>query len=414
MSETKVKRASFTRTLQKICSTLDKTPAKSGDWTFFKMKFSSTVEAKALWVVGSYARGAEECGDLDLVLDFESDGEPPTGKVAAKILFGNHRRVSVFAGTPEKNESCVSFDEAVLVWKGKDLNWESALANIKLDPNAKRYSRPADSIPLRPEQLNHEIDHLLDVAELEQKGHLEWSFKPLDELAEKHPSSESEKALARSMSYRGKKTQELLPFLLSYLDRTQHENFSIRDYGGKSDFYIDGSLFIIGKPYIPIELLDNVTLSELVLVPHKTARGPNGFWSIKRGAKHPLRMKSKSLSAFTLRDNKGRPLRTYNMSEYDSYNTPTCRLAKSLELFSTKAAADEFLEEELEILEEGEPSPTVSKVKGTELLELISCFDIIFYDNNPAPITHAGGRIFEDKPVSSLELIDILKSPGSP
>ena len=58
--ETLRSRVSFTRTLEKICSRLDKKSAAHLDWKddFLDKHMSADIEALSLWVVGSYARGA--------------------------------------------------------------------------------------------------------------------------------------------------------------------------------------------------------------------------------------------------------------------------------------------------------------------------------------------------------------------
>ncbi len=87
--ERRLPRDHFTRVLARICGRLDNSYASQVRWTdsFFKEVHHSIVSARALWVVGSYARGALDCGDLDLVMEAisQSDGRltglPPTSAI---------------------------------------------------------------------------------------------------------------------------------------------------------------------------------------------------------------------------------------------------------------------------------------------------------------------------------------------
>jgi hypothetical protein len=67
-------RGSFTRTLQRLCTRLDEQAVYVVEWKdFWGRRERGRIRVRSLWVAGSYARGALECGDLDLILDTTAD-----------------------------------------------------------------------------------------------------------------------------------------------------------------------------------------------------------------------------------------------------------------------------------------------------------------------------------------------------
>ena len=117
-------RARFTRALRRICERLDAQDTHEVTWTermFPGEMLRGVMRAESLWVVGSYARGAPLCGDLDLVLKLVCvEGErAPLKKFVSKAV-SRLPGVRWYSGDPEENSSGVSFPEAVHIWsKGK-------------------------------------------------------------------------------------------------------------------------------------------------------------------------------------------------------------------------------------------------------------------------------------------------------
>lgn len=77
-------------------------------------------------VVGSFARGAFECGDLDLVARSTSSlaNGHPTERVQP-LISRRAPRVQIHIGTPDANSSRAKFPEAVLLWCTKDRDWRA-------------------------------------------------------------------------------------------------------------------------------------------------------------------------------------------------------------------------------------------------------------------------------------------------
>lgn len=102
VEENRAPREKFTKTLTRICARLDvqatfdiedndelsRRLVASGHMT--REQVRERVEIATLWVVGSYARGALTCGDLDIVIQNAS-----------------HRRTGAPGPLPTPAETCV-------------------------------------------------------------------------------------------------------------------------------------------------------------------------------------------------------------------------------------------------------------------------------------------------------------------
>jgi hypothetical protein len=154
----------------------------------------------SLWVVGSFARGASNCGDLDLVLNYKVvEGSDPNGRRAGQALFKSLPDVRVYGGTPTENESGVAFSEAVLVWQGQEFDWKGVIASIPKGAGTERFSRSTDRIPFRTEQLAVDLEKLSEIAEMEAQGRIQWTFTPISELVAATPDGDEELNLERLM-----------------------------------------------------------------------------------------------------------------------------------------------------------------------------------------------------------------------
>jgi hypothetical protein len=136
------------------------------------------ARAKRIWVFGSYARGAVECGDVDMIVDVDiswvdnfhwrqGKNEPREkregnqhmesylGAVAAS-LFGPMRTpihrggVQLYSTFFDQGNHEFSFDpgallrdEAKLVWE-PGLDWRAALDSIKPNPNARPFPKKTE------------------------------------------------------------------------------------------------------------------------------------------------------------------------------------------------------------------------------------------------------------------------------
>ncbi|MGN5476889.1 hypothetical protein ACTMU2_07815 [Cupriavidus basilensis] len=53
---------------------------------------------------------------------------------------------------------------AIQIWGRDGFDWRAALSSIKDDPDATRFGRPTDVIPLRMEQLNADVEDALSAS----------------------------------------------------------------------------------------------------------------------------------------------------------------------------------------------------------------------------------------------------------
>lgn len=402
-------RDSFTKSLVAICERLDGARTASLQWQdrYLRERAVGTIEAVSLWVVGSYARGASKCGDLDLVLEYEkTSGYAPPRRRACAALVGRRPDVRVYVGTPEENESGVSFNEAIAIWSRNGTNWREAIASIKENPEAGRFSRPTDRIPLRTEQLDADVDQLKAIVEMEEKGLIAWDYTPLSELAAVSPEGEEELNLERLLNIdAGTKTRALLPYLLAYfrqfggwpkpLLRTTFEN---------TQFGIGGARVILGQPHIPIHILDDVTTSELVLMPHVTARGPNGIWRLRRGSEHPLEKQGTCLRPlYYLVDEDAEPAITNIVARESWRYSPAHACTKALDMFSSKKKANDWART-LAADEIG--NYQVKQVGGKDLLQVLAHLDLVLLPDTELALTQSGCWAVEvDRPSTTEELM---------
>jgi hypothetical protein len=383
-------RTSFTRSLQRIAERIDKTSEFEVEWydDLIRGKEKTIFRVKTLWAFGSWAKGALYCGDLDLIADVEViEGYLPMTPTLRSVLIKGARDVRLYVGTPEKNNSGVAVEEAVLIWSDSDRSWKKNIAEIKPDPSAERFVRKIDAIPLRSEQLYAQIDVLEKVVNLKDEDILDWMWAPITNfnLDSTHWSETAVSFYERLEGLTGKKTREAMKFIIDWFeinDPIQTWNF---DHSSRASFFINGNYVHAGRPSIDLRRLDHHSCSGLMLVPHFTKRGPNGIWTIRRGTKHKLEKMFRDVWAYCL---KWKDDSLLIVSDYS--DRPIIQL---IELFREKADAESSA---LDRSEESEPEIRASKTSGSDLLKFISFVDQIYIDWKPYAIS-ANGTRFDDE-----------------
>lgn len=365
-------RQRFTKALERIASTLEIAHIRKVHHKDFRGKPCETVvQIKGLWVAGSYARGAPECGDLDLVLDAVGlDAGLPFLKDVVRGFFGANPRVAFYRGTPEDNSSGVVFSDARLIWSGEQPDWHTAIAAITMDPSAGHYARPSDNLPLTPEQMRGDISHVEPLIRDRDEGRLRWYH--IDFLGDHRTQPLVPERVAKTLdryTELGKATRHALSHFFAATDghAWATEEFS-RDWGrGPTEFRCGGTEIHAGAPRLPHNPLDVASTSRLVLVPYLTARGPNRAWVIERGPNHPLIQAADQRVAFVLA-NSGFPIETVTSDSGWGWEP-------FLELFSSRTAAQAHAarlnEADAEDNEGLEPA-YVMELSGEELLECIA------------------------------------------
>jgi hypothetical protein len=204
-----------------------------------------------------------------------------------KNVLGVFPDVSVYSGTPDKNSSGVQFPEAVLLWSQDKPDWEKALASIEVSDSAGRFERKYDLLPLRREQFDCSDHECL--VELYEKGLIVWEWVPSGSIESPADDQAIEAFLNRYGRYAGKKNLEAMSAVVRYL-ATKVPPVSWNYYfDDPMSIKMGGYHVVVGpNPYAAIRLLDSIAYSAVVVAPHKSRRGPNGFWIITRGPEHPL------------------------------------------------------------------------------------------------------------------------------
>ena len=404
-------REHFTRVLTRICERLSKSSESEVRWTdrFFKETRVNTVSVRALWVVGSYARGALDCGDLDLVIEATASqdekvaGLPPTSAIS-RALFNSPADVRLYVGTPDKNSSGVAFDEARLVWSCECPDWRSAIDAIRPDETAGRFVRPADAIPFRQEQIDAYDDTITELISLERANIVQWKFMPCSESVVLGTLRADEADFIElATAYCGKQTQRLLPYLIELFRResTWPTPRWVRGGRAKTEFRIGGCDILVGRPGIPIARLDEVSTSEIALFPHLTRRGPNGICLLARGDEHPLLKRATGITVFCHVDEEGEPIEIECVNER-GYEARTFDLFERESMAIRRAKSDE---------REFETTVNVRAISGRDLLALLAFADFIYFKNSDVTLTFAG-QLFLDTD-STMDAGAVLDKLGS-
>lgn len=287
-------RSVFEKKLRKILQRV-----ASSEWSSFAWKAplwsraefcTGQARATSLWVVGSFARGSEKCGDLDLVLQAEvkCNLTSPNDKRLTNTLTGVHQYVRTYLGTPDENSSHVGFDEAVLLWSIDHPNWEQALASIKVSPDVGRFEREVDCIPISMEQVY--IPDPDELIALKKNGVIDWEWVSWSELEQIKPDlTNSQAHIQRITRDRSSKFADAFKLAANWLSHKvplwAWDDFPRKGWPLHAGGY---SVAVSPRPSVCLSYLDSLTCHSIIVMPYKTKRGPNGIWVISRGLNHPL------------------------------------------------------------------------------------------------------------------------------
>jgi hypothetical protein len=413
--EKRFPRTAFTRKLTRLCERLEECHRRTIAFRHFffrSREMSSDVVVRSLWVVGSYARGALDCGDLDVVLQVGPERDLPPQRTITKAFFGSLPYVRYYLGDPTTNTSGIEFPDAVLVWSGPQCDWASAIASIKPNPSAGRAARDTDAIPLRHEQVYAELNELVKLVELRDHGSLEWNFAAVDskwlEMIPSQDIASGEEQLLRSAEiYWGRKSRQLVPALLRLMRVHEPNGDWNSGYADHSRMRCGGTEVRVGHPEVGTSSFDNnPSLRQIALVPHFSARGPNGAWLIRRGQGHPDLVRLMNSWAFYLVADDGSPCLycSYDGKQEWDATAIVLNLFDSLE----EARDDGDFWEEAD--DSGISKWDVAVAKGADLLGIIARCDVIQYGDLQFGITPRGERFTGENSFSIDALADVLPS----
>lgn len=392
----------FTAVLFRVCARLDKHSEAEVAWSdrFFHERHCQMTVVRKIWVFGSYARGATDCGDLDLIVEIAAEKLPPRSAVF-RTFFGSAPDVRIYLGTPVTNGSGLEVSEALLIWNGPGHDWRESIARIRENPDATRFKRPLDRLPFRSEQLSVPPSELEEIVSAEQQGVIKWAMSPLPRLLEANQLGPSGERFMRHVSFAGKKTQQIAKHVLSYMRPREHW-FGSTPTWNTNRITWGGCEILMGNPYVPIHWLDRLNVFELVIVPHISRRGPNGIWSIARGNNHPLMKRLEGVEFFIFGWNEGSP-GNYMISIEDMHNYHEANL---VELYRTEEAANRANNDW------GTDDPMVlHRISGENLLAVLASADIISIDAHCyAKSSYAAAAYDLDEVTTDEALLDLIAS----
>jgi hypothetical protein len=326
----------------------------------------SVVAATALYVFGSFARGASLCGDLDVILEVELVTglyAPPTSSVRAAVL---GRLVDVDVRLQVRGQvlgaPLAEHPEARLIWSREQPDWRANIAAIPLDEAAGHFERKTDRLPVHLKQLairdREEAERFVDRID---SGELVSEWVPLDTITPQPETWDTEhqhvlKAYQRDL---GADTAKLLPFVLQYLyerRNTTHSGLCLRWGRPRACLHLGGFYVHMGRPALSWYLLDRADVSTLILAPHLKKGFAAGLWTLRRGPNHEASRAAASLRTWTLASSSDAPI-IFNWSN------EAHREKQAMDLYPTQEAA-QYVAAQLDT--------GVVELSGTAVLELVS------------------------------------------
>lgn len=405
-SEKRYPRESFTKKLICMCQRLDECFMRTITHKDVYGEFTGEIKITSVWVVGSYARGAMTCGDLDMVIGVQTKGALPPTRVWARSFFGAPSLVRYYPGDPTENASGVPFPEGVLIWSDPGCDWKAEIASIKPDPSAGRATRETDLIPLRDEQLRTYNNEYHEAVNMQRDGLWEWELIEIGkEMLAPLPiegNAEDVAYFKRCKPMMGRKSQELVPAIIKLM--REHEPFGSWSSSNshRPNFRCGGTEIYLGRPALPINFFDYAPwVRQLILIPHISGRGPNGAWVIRRGPKHPHRIAFDGKHAFYLTSS-GQP-DTITYCDHSRYWPPV-----AIELLETHEEAQHLAVQFAD--EDGLGKLEIARAEGHDLLALLGLVDIVEIGSEQLAMTRKGALYLEKDETDFEELVAVLPS----
>lgn len=287
-----MRREALTKKLHRIINTIE-----SGD---------TPIPVRKLWVFGSYARGALDCGDLDLAIVVDHPSKEwlndnighgwileQMAKFQQQIknsLGKRGERIEIVIET--KDESILDFfkgvpiTDALLIWSEDELDWQTKIESIKADPNASRFKR---SYPINLKRTGTSRDTMEKVLWLVNQKRLKMKSLDLNVIEPQLSRNQSKKLqFWRSNSFYGKETMEVLPYAFEWL-RLEKKRLPKYLFSATEIKSVSGSHFIhIGKinfDYALGWMYSYKKARKLCLIPHLRKRSSKEMFVIERGPK---------------------------------------------------------------------------------------------------------------------------------
>lgn len=230
-----MKRERATRILERMCRQID-----GGDVPY---------PVTGLWLFGSYARGAPEPNDIDLLLThepFESIGGPVRNYVDERRKTSQLKKALRRPGEPVEIFMGASFDGVrsasgairdaafSFLWSREDREWQSKLAAIKLDSSAGSF---AHGLFMKPKRAGCSLDDMEFLSRVLKEKVLTVDRLRLDDgfCRRKTWPEHAERVLDVASSRAGRKRVVCLPYAIQWLLDRDGESI----WAWSNDIYAD-------------------------------------------------------------------------------------------------------------------------------------------------------------------------------
>lgn len=289
-----MKREALTKKLERIVHTI-----QSGN---------TPTPVRNLWVYGSYARGALNCGDLDLAIVYDYPSKKLIEEKAGLLpwplglrrfehlirdsLVKRGERIEIVMHSSEEDLLLLFFkrvpiSDAILVWSEEHTNWEETISSIKPNPNAGRFDRP---YPINLKRTGTSRSVMEEVLFLVEQQRLNMQTVDMNSI-QLRLTIPQKTNLARWRSLGrgcGRDTLKILPYAYDWLNREKQHfpEFSflmtkiISDsethlvHLGKIDFF-----------YVRRWMYNQAKARKLCLIPHLQKKSKNPLFVFTRGSR---------------------------------------------------------------------------------------------------------------------------------
>ncbi|MCY1296995.1 hypothetical protein D9M70_464160 [compost metagenome] len=212
------------------------------------------------------------------------------------------------------------------------------------------------------------------------------------------PEGDVHETEQRRFARLGKKTRDLVPALVRLM--RMHEPLGEWSYEDVTTLHCGGSRIRVGRPDLDVGCFDkSPAIRQLAIIPHYSARGPNGAWLLRRGPAHPDVIAFANRSAFLST--------TDGVPDLVGASTKYWGSVRILELDES----EENAKRRLAVWQDPDDEPSeIVEIQGRALLELICCVDVIEVGDQQFAVSWTGGHYLEQEHATLSELIAALPS----
>ncbi len=262
------------------------------------------VAVKAFYVFGSYARGALEPHDLDVILIYEKPSKEDwqrfeerllaegryDSEIAPAIAFSRWMRDPLKKRGERVDilldHSFETFEDwsvakgAILLWSPESPNFEEKIAAILPDPKAGRFER---NYLCDIRRVHSNFADMTEITELVGRGAIKLTRIPVETIDLRlNAFHKRELEISISLQCWSKKTAEVAAYAMWWL---QQRRKKFPAFENETRFFIKPYYVDFGKPFLSRVAwrFSHAAVKEQCLIPHFRAKGPNELLVFERG-----------------------------------------------------------------------------------------------------------------------------------